>query len=202
MLQPSTAAIVFPQVFPRAATAVSNSSFVWIGCVPVLCSASIGVPDRCSMCSSKPQDCIPWNGCWKHLGTDTNQSEWMGDNEPGNSNLLSFVFRKWWQIQSQIILTISDSISSILTTIPWLQLRHLSVISYRKALLSQCWEVSCQWNTPNIPNKESSPALLVILGFQPMDCSSGLGSQRQNTWCKGWQVPWERTSFLTNFFTF
>lgn len=32
-----------------------------------------------------------------------------------------------------------------------------------------------QWNTPN---KESSPAaLLVILGFQPMDCSSGLGTK-------------------------
>ncbi len=35
-----------------------------------------------------------------------------------------------------------------------------------------------QWNHPifNIPNKESSPAaLLTILGFQPIDCSSGLG---------------------------
>lgn len=92
----------------------------------------------------------PENGCWKHLGTDTNQSEWMGDNEPGNSNLLSLEsggkFRR--NNPNYIRLYIVDPHHHSMATIASFVRDQLS-----KALLSQCREVSCSELHPIYPTR-------------------------------------------------
>ena len=77
-----------------------------------------------------------------------------------------------------IILIISDSISSILTTIPWL-LRHLSVISYQgHCCLNAGRSHAVKYTQYSIYPTRNPPQqhfYIMILGFQPIDCSSGLG---------------------------